>query len=197
MNEKNRKQTRAASWPVLQFLSCLALTGLLGEPLLAAESSTTATPLIVIGVLAHDQGPFSDHNEHGIDLNLEAQFAPLHIFGAPRPHLGATLNFTGDTSAVYAGLTFPLYQSSRWFLDGSISVAVHDGPLHKDPTSCRQNSDCGFGSRALPRLGLDIGYRLDAKSAVSLFYDHMSHKGLISGENEGIDHIGLRYLRAF
>lgn len=133
MNEKNRKQTRAASWPVLQFLSCLALTGLLGEPLLAAEPSITATPLIVIGVLAHDQGPFSDHNEHGIDLNLEAQFAPLHIFGAPRPHLGATLNFTGDTSAVYAGLTFPLYQSARWFLDGSISAAVHKRSAAQGP----------------------------------------------------------------
>ena len=76
-------------------------------------------------------------------------------------------------------------------------IAVHDGPLHKDPENCRLNSDCGFGTRLLPRLGLEIGYRLDAASAITMLYDHMSHKGIIGGENEGIEHIGLRYLRRY
>lgn len=40
------------------------------------------------------------------------------------------------------------------------------------------------------------GYRLDRAGAVTLFIDHMSHKW-VAGENEGIDHIGVRFLRAF
>lgn len=179
----------------LQVLCGLALLALPAMPVQAQEAPVS--PRWVLGVLAHDQGPASDHHEHGIDLNLEAQFAPLNIMGKPRPHIGATLNFNGDTSVAYAGLTFPLYRISRWTIDGAISVALHDGPLHKDPVACGDNSDCGFGSRLLPRLGLEARYRLDDKSAVSVLYDHMSHRGVIGGENEGIDHIGLRYLWAF
>jgi len=176
---------------------CLVLGGLAHAPLQAAETPASASPRLAIGGLAHDQGPASDHNEHGIDLNLEVQFAPLDFFGTPRPHLGATLNFSGGTSAAYAGLSFPFYTSSRWLLDGFLGIAVHDGPLHKAPENCRLNSDCGFGTRFLPRLGLEIGYRLDAASAITMLYDHMSHKGIIGGENEGIDHFGLRYVRSF
>ncbi len=175
----------------------LALAGLASAPMAAADPAPAASPIVAIGVLGHDQGPASDHHEHGIDLNLEVQFAPLAFFGSPRPHLGASLNFIGDTSVAYAGLTFPLLSHSNWFLDGALSIAVHDGPLHKDPAGCAQFSDCGFGSRVLPRASVDIGYRLDARSAVSLYYAHMSHKWVIGGENEGIDHTGLRYMRSF
>lgn len=164
---------------------------------LAENPAMASWPVYVLGVLAHDQGPASDHNEHGIDLNMEVQFAPFDFPGAPRPHLGATLNFAGDTSAAYAGFDFSLYKISRWFLDASISAAVHNGPLHKDPVRCQTDSDCGFGSRVLPHFGVEIGYRLDKKSAFSFYYDHMSHRWVISGENEGIDHTGLRYMRSF
>jgi hypothetical protein len=49
----------------------------------------------------------------------------------------------------------------------------------------------------MPRLGLELGYRLNEKSAVSLFYDHMSHYWIIDDENEGLEHAGLRYLFSF
>jgi lipid A 3-O-deacylase len=150
-----------------------------------------------MGVMAHDWGPASDHHESGIDLNVEVLFTPINIIGMPRPHLGTTLNFNGDTSIVYAGLTFPFYESRRWFGSGFVGGVVHDGPLHKDPVGCKKDSDCGFGVRFLPRIGLELGYYLSGDTAVSLHYDHMSHKGIISGENEGIEHMGLRYRRPF
>lgn len=81
----------------------------------------------------------------------------------------------------------------RWVL----GVALHDGPLHKDPVRCQLYSDCGYGIRVLPRFGLELGYRVNSAASVSLFYDHMSHKWIVAGENEGLDHIGLRYLRTF
>ena len=163
----------------------------------AKEGTQTPERMLAIGVLAHDQGPLSDRNENGVDLNLEVQFAPLGILGSPRPHVGVTANFVGDTSAAYAGLSFRFRETTQWFADGFVGVAVHDGPLHKDPVRCEQFSDCGFGTRFLPRFGLEIGYRIDPDASISLLFDHMSHKWIVEGENEGVDHTGLRYMWSF
>ncbi|NCU01195.1 acyloxyacyl hydrolase [Candidatus Macondimonas diazotrophica] len=174
--------------------------GLLLRLLLLSNPAVTlhAAPLYAVGVLAHDRGPFSDRHEDGVDLNVEIQFVPLSIIPySVRPHLGTTLNFNGDTSAAYGGLSWRLYDTPRGFLDGIVSLAVHDGPLSKDKQGCKTRSDCGFGVRMLPRLGMEIGYRITSGRSMGLFYDHMSHKWVIGGENEGIDHIGLRYRQAF
>lgn len=166
-------------------------------PAQATEQAVNSTRILAIGVLAHDRGFASDHHEDGVDLNLELQFAPLDVFGSPRPHLGTTLNFQGDTSVAYAGLGFRLRETKQWFADLHLSAALHDGPLHKDPVRCQLYSDCGYGIRVMPRLGLEIGYRLSPAASVSLLYSHMSHKWIIGGENEGLDHIGVRYLRSY
>ena len=141
----------------------LALTVGLHGPVQAKESGGHAERTLAIGVLAHDQGPASDHNEDGMDLNLEAQFAPLDFIGSPRPHLGATLNFAGNTSVAYAGLGFRVRETRHWFADLFLGAAVHDGPLHKDPVGCALNSDCGYGVRFLPRFGFELAYRGSAR----------------------------------
>jgi hypothetical protein len=175
----------------------LALAMNLSAPVQAQELADNTGRTLAIGVMAHDHGPTSDHNEDGVDLNLEAQFAPLDFPGSPRPHLGLTANFNGDTSAAYAGLSFRFHETSQWFVDGLLGAAVHNGPLHKDPIRCALYSDCGFGVRFLPHFGLEAGHRISSTAAISLFYDHMSHKWIVSGENEGLDHIGLRYLWSY
>lgn len=152
---------------------------------------------LAVGIIAHDRGPWGDHHESGVDLNFELLFAPMDVSGTLRPHLGATLNFTGDTSMAYAGFSIRAYDGRPWFADLLLSLAVHDGPLHKDPVGCQVYSDCGFGVRVMPRFGLEVGYRLNPVDAVTLFIDHMSHKYVIGGENEGLDHIGVRFLRSF
>jgi lipid A 3-O-deacylase len=169
----------------------------LHAPAGATEIAASSQRILAIGVIAHDRGFASDHHEAGIDLNLECQFAPLNFPGSPRPHLGATLNFQGDTSMAYAGLGFRARETPRWFADLHLSAALHDGPLHKDPVGCRLNSDCGYGVRVMPRLGVEIAYRIRPDATVSLLYDHMSHKWIIGGENEGLDHVGVRYLHAY
>lgn len=166
-------------------------------PVQAAEPAGRSERMPAVGVIAHDHGFASDRHEDGVDLNLEMQFAPLDVFGSPRPHLGAMLNFQGDTSDAYAGLGFRVRELSRWFADLQFGAALHDGPLHKDPVGCRLYSDCDYGIRVLPRFGFEIAYRFTPATSVSLLYDHMSHKWIVDGENEGLDHIGLRYLRAF
>ena len=178
---------------------CLGLVIVLAfqAPAQAAEAAGNSQRILAIGVIAHDRGPAADHHEKGVDLNLEVQFAPLDLANSLRPHLGATLNFEGDTSMAYAGLGFRLRETGLWFADLHLSAALHDGPLHKDPVGCRLDSDCGYGIRVMPRFGLEIGYRVSPSASVSLLYDHMSHKWIIGGENEGLDHIGVRYLRAY
>ena len=175
----------------------LAIALSLHAPAYATDIAADSKRTLAIGVIAHDRGFASDHHEDGIDLNLEMQFAPLELPGSPRPHLGATLNFQGDTSMAYAGLGFRVRDTSRWFADLYLSAALHDGPLHKDPVGCRLYSDCGYGVRVMPRIGAEIAYRISPVASVSLLYDHMSHKWIIGGENEGLDHIGVRYLRAW
>ena len=185
--------------PRVDRLPCLWLAIALGlhAPAYATEIAGDSKRTLAIGVIAHDRGFASDHHEDGIDLNLEMQFAPLDLPGSPRPHLGATLNFQGDTSMVYAGLGFRVRDTSRWFADLHLSAALHDGPLHKDPVGCQLYSDCGYGIRVMPRIGVELAYRISPVASVSLLYDHMSHKWIIGGENEGLDHIGVRYLRSY
>lgn len=164
----------------------------------------------VFGIFLHDRGPTSDRHESGVDPNWELQFNPPDLklwrwMGAPYPTVGITPNFNGGTSVFYAGITYELSLSNKFtnaithnitrnlFVAGGVSAAFHNGPLHKSSAGCDQRSDCGFGYRVLPRLNIELGTKFFENHGVSLFYDHMSHKGVLPGENEGIDHIGLRY----
>jgi hypothetical protein len=79
------------------------------------------------------------------------------------------------------------------FVGTSLSAALHNGLLHKNKSGCKEQSDCVFGYRVLPRLGFEVEGYFSAKQGISIFYDHMSHKGILPGENEGLDHIGIRY----
>ena len=165
---------------------------------------------VVFGLLAHDRGPLSDKHEGGLDPNWEVQFNPpmwkyWRWLGSPLPIIGATPNFNGDTSVFYGGISYEFNLSTKtldaWtynlsktlFVAGGLSAAIHTGPLHNNGADCDEHSDCGFGYRVLPRLHIELGTRFWENHGVSLFYDHMSHKGFLPGENEGLDHIGLRY----
>jgi lipid A 3-O-deacylase len=163
----------------------------------AMERNGSADRVFAIGVMAHDRGFASDEHERGTDLNLEMQFAPMRFFGSPRPHLGATLNFQGETSVAYAGLGFRLREWRNGYADLHFSAALHNGPLRKDAVSCDVYSDCGYGIRLMPRLGFELAYRITPNASVSILYDHMSHKNISSAENEGLDHSGLRYLLSY
>jgi len=171
---------------------------------------------VAFGILAHDVGFISDKRENGVDINWEMQFNRpewqwWRWVGSPYWMIGATPNFVGDTSAFYFGHTWE-FSLSNHFLDnltndfskrlwvaGGISTAIHTGPLKKNETKCREDSDCGFGSRVLPRISLEIGANFWKNHAISIFFDHMSHGSLGCSciQNEGIDHTGIRYHYTF
>ena len=184
-----------------------------------ADKSQEAKPWVrkvAFGILAHDVGFISDKRESGVDPNWEVQFNRpdwqwWRWVGSPYWIIGATPNFNGDTSAFYFGHTWEFGLSNN-FLDnltndftkrlwvaGTISTAIHTGPLKKNQTKCTENSDCGFGSRVLPRIALEVGANFWNNHGISIFFDHMSHGSLGCSciQNEGIDHTGIRYHFAF
>src|SRR5580704_13980789 len=75
----------------------------------AAKAQVPFVDEFKIGVLAHDVGFLTHHVETGADVNIEALFTPpdlLRVIGSPRPHLGADINTSGNTSDGYFGLTW-------------------------------------------------------------------------------------------
>ncbi len=101
------------------------------------------------GILAHDRVPTLTHKEPGADINLEVLFhSPdfLGVIWSPRPHLGFAINTGGDTSQLYAGLTWEWEFWSNLFVSLALGGAIHDGDL-----DVRSNDQKELGCRVLFR----------------------------------------------
>jgi hypothetical protein len=143
------------------------------------------------GVLAHDvPGLWAGFNlEDGVDINVEVLFGRgLTVLGGSlRPALGASVNTAGYTSRAYLDARWEVPLGSRIFLGIGLGAAVHDGLLDASEPDRK-----ALGSRVLFHIPLEIGLRLDAKSSVSLYFEHVSNWDLADA-NEGLDAIGVRY----
>ena len=83
-----------------------------------------------IGVLVHDEGPFSRNKESGFDSNIEFLFISpdfLKPIWSPRPHVGATINSAGNTSQGYFGATWEWDFWRDFFFDFSLGGVLHTG----------------------------------------------------------------------
>lgn len=164
----------------------------------------------MFGVLLHDRGPFSDRHESGVDPNWELQFQPSgwppwRWIGAPNPIRGVTPNFVGDTSVFYGGLSDELSLSQRWLnrvaqdwskplvVSGSLSYRASRWTFAQRQNLLSGKEQCRFWVSAIAATGCRIWRLLQRTARAVHFYDHMSHKHVLPGEKEGIDHIGLRY----
>jgi lipid A 3-O-deacylase len=168
--------------------------------LIAAPTVAAAQTQIVdefkFGVLAHDIGLFDHHVESGADINFEMLFTPpdfLGIIGSPRPHLGGSLNTSGNTNSGYFGLTWGitliqnLFRSGDGvFLNGSLGGALQDGHTNSAPPGRKE-----LGSTALFRESVELGYQLTPTVSVSGFVDHMSNANL-APHNAGLTDAGAR-----
>ncbi len=158
--------------------------GSTGDGILAAISEFRG------GILAHDRGPFTNNEEGGADINLEVLFRSpdfLGSIGSPRPHLGFSVNTSGDTDQFYAGLTWEWQFWRRLFAGFSLGGAIHDGETETSRTDQKE-----LGCRVLFRGSLELGYRLTRRHGISLFYDQISNLD-ICDHNEGLETAGLRY----
>jgi len=166
----------------LAIFSCLCGAG-------AAKAQSTWVSEAKLGVLDHDVRIGGDHAEPGIDVNGELLFASpgfLRIIGAPRPHLGGSVNTSGATSYAYAGLTWTATLFGPFYGSLGLGGAVHDGQLD-EPVPQRKL----FGSRVLFHEYVELGYRMLPAVSVSVFLDHMSNADL-ARHNAGLTNLGMR-----
>ncbi len=151
---------------------------------------TAALSEIRGGILANDTVPTLTHKEPGADINLELLFhSPdfLRFLWSPRPHVGVAINTGGDTSQIYAGLTWEWDFWRNMFVSLALGGAIHDGEL-----DVRSNDKKELGCRVLFRQAVELGFRFRQRHSLSLYLDHLSNAG-ICDQNEGLELLGIRY----
>ncbi len=160
-----------------------------------------------MGILSHDvrfpsrhefhaPNPFENRYESGININPEVVFTSpdwLEWLWEPRPHVGLSVNTSGDTSSIYTGIGWDTAWDNGIFLDGFWGLAAHDGEQREG----NEQGKIEFGSTVLFRLGGEVGWRWDDTHGIGLLWEHMSNGGMFSSKNQGIDSLGLRYSYRF
>ena len=169
----------------------------LALPAPPANAQAKIVDEVKVGALAHDVGFLGHHVESGADINIEMLFTPpdlLRFIGSPRPHIGADINTSGNTSDGYFGLTWGimLIQSlfganDGIFANGSLGGAVHDGFIDSAPAGRKR-----LGSRILFRESAELGYQLTPGVNFSAILDHISNANL-GNHNAGITSAGARF----
>ncbi|MDC0335278.1 acyloxyacyl hydrolase [Pseudodesulfovibrio sp.] len=155
----------------------------------AASADDSYVSEIRGGVYAHDISFWSFHRENGTDINGELLFVSpswLEAVWAPRPHLGVTVNTSGNTSHAYTGLTWDYQMPANFFVEGSLGLSANNGHISTDNDKRKS-----LGSPVLFRVGAALGYNLTEKINVSIQYEHMSN-AYIANPNEGMDNAGIR-----
>lgn len=166
-----------------------------------SRTTTQATPAkkqngfvseIKLGLLAHDQGPFSSNKEEGVDTNVEIRFVSPDILKAiwsPRPHIGFNANSSGGISSVFIGLTYEWGFWKNMFAGFSLGGAVHNGETERGTAELDEKE---LGCRVLFRGSIEVGYRINKHHSLSGFLDHISNADLCE-TNESVENAGIRY----
>ncbi len=178
-----------------------ALARLLGALLLlvSGQNSVQAQGFglseVRAGVMAHSVDEAPGVNLTFVeDLNFEALFASPELdavwrFGSLRPHVGATLNFGGKESMVYAGLTWQVpIAETPFFFEAGFGGAIHNG----DATGAiapRRNLGCNVLFHEQASLGAHLGQQ----ATVMLTVEHASHAMMCGPENRGLTNLGVRF----
>ena len=162
----------------------------------AQEAAGKIVDEVKIGILAHDITLGGQGVESGADFNGEVLFSSprfLDIIGAPRPHLGVSINSDGNTDQAYFGLTWGLTifhriagQGDALTIYGSLGGALQDGYTDNAPPG-RKN----LGSVILFRESIELGYQVTEVTSVSAIVDHISNANL-ANRNAGITSAGAR-----
>ena len=158
----------------------------------AALPSAASAQDIYGGVYAHAvETPFTfDTNEGGVDLQVGIRFEEIEALADIQPYIFGSVNLSGDTSFVGAGVSWKAEVGAIYIRPG-VGLVVHDAP------SLRVDPETGFrtdlGSRILFEPEIAIGIDLDERWSVEASWVHISNARLFNSEqNPGIDMMGLR-----
>jgi lipid A 3-O-deacylase len=152
------------------------------------------------GLLSEFRFGFSAQDPWGVESNsanltgeilFAKPFTASDLFTSyfiPRPHVGGSLNFDGQTSFAFAGLSWNVDITPTLFVEGSIGGAFHNG-----------DTGASAGPRKLETLGCSplfresgsVGVRLSANWSVMATLEHLTNAGACS-ENRGLTNVGAR-----
>jgi Lipid A 3-O-deacylase (PagL). len=143
------------------------------------------------GVLAHSPG----NTESGtVDLAVEllSDHLPvatgnglLDFVLSPRLHAGAVVSTAGETSYVYAGLTWDFAITDSLFIETAFGGALNNGVDG-------ERGRIEMGCVATFRSAAGVGYRFDDSWSIIAGVEHLSHAGLCGDDNEGLTNVGVR-----
>ncbi|WP_344708873.1 acyloxyacyl hydrolase [Sphingomonas humi] len=161
---------------------------------LLAAAFTTVMPAaasaseIFGGVHAHAvKTPLSLEADREDGVDFSAGIRGNGILGTPlQPHLFAQVNTNGGTNFLAAGLSAKFGRSL--YVRPGLGLAIHDGSASRFDRRDR----LAFGSRILFEPELAVGTRLNDRLSIEASWVHFSHAQLFSGQNPGIDNIGVR-----
>lgn len=197
-------------------LKALIYTAALGSGILTFGTARGQIAEVRVGVSEFDETILdinwaeSRADENSVGLNGEVIFDEPGILKwalTPQPYIGGMINLEGHTSYIGAGLLWRQSMGERLYADVSLGLAAHDGtnnlpPFMRGPDFAeffeRQENEIEFGSSLLFRTQLTLGLRVDENWASEIFYDHLSHAGLLDEtDNDGVDVVGARIARRF
>jgi hypothetical protein len=161
---------------------------ILCSALLAAAASAPAQAGELFGGLyVHDVKLPTDKSglEGGLDVQLG--YRGGRIGRTPlQPYVYGALNTAGETS--YAAVGVSARFGNRIYVRPGIGLAIHNGSAAR----FYRRDRIAFGSRILFEPELAVGTQVNDRLSIEASWVHMSHATLFSGENPGIDNLGVR-----
>ncbi|HET9397423.1 MAG TPA: acyloxyacyl hydrolase [Sphingomicrobium sp.] len=166
------------AYPLVIFAAVLAAPASAGEVFGGLYVHGVDTPLTLGG-----------SPEGGVDVQAGYRGDPIGGENGAQPYVFASVNSAGHTHFAAAGFAFTF--GDRFFVRPGLGVAVHTGSTSDtdDPGDRRIE----FGSRILLAPELGIGARINPRMTVEASWVHLSHGGMFSKQNPGLDSLGARF----
>jgi hypothetical protein len=144
------------------------------------------------GVYVHDVKLPTDLSgiEGGTDLMLGYRGGTIAkpLGASLQPYIFGALNTSGETDYAAVGLSAKFGLGKAIYIRPGLGIAIHNGSASR----FFRRDKIAFGSRVLFEPELGIGARINDHLSVEASWVHMSHATLFSGENPGIDNLGMR-----
>lgn len=180
-------------------LLCLGAPALAADPVPASPGAQLVMPAtrsflseIRVGGSAQDpSGPESGSGSITGEILFDRFFQsadPILNLFIPRPHIGGSANLGGRTSFAYAGFTWSFDITPRFFVEGTLGGAIHNGNTSSFDVAPHE---AGLGCSPLFRESASAGFRLTPQWSVIATVEHLSNAGLCS-QNRGLTNIGVR-----
>ena len=153
----------------------------------AAIPSAASAGEVFGGLYVHDVKTPLNLSGHEGGMDVQLGWRGNRIGKTPlQPYAFAALNTAGETSYAAAGVSARI--GDRLFIRPGLGLAIHNGSTDEFMRTDR----IAFGSRILFEPELGIGARLTDRATIEASWVHMSHATLFSGQNPGIDNLGVR-----